>query len=237
MQRAENELHVVRSARIDVPERHLRRGTAQVVIEGRRRAEFDEHLIVGIADCVGITDAGPGGPAIVDLEAGQQVEVARLGLCLSIDRVVNGAEVFATVVARGDGAGHRGAVGNRGIGQRAAVADRADTPGHEVLIDVVGRELRIQAGQIEFQAIRGPPLHGDIGARADPLLLEQGGTDQRGHLHPLRARGVGFEIAQHLDPVAADVALLADQAGEHTEGFIGIFPAHQTRQVRVRLAG
>ena len=108
------------------------------------------------------------------------------------------------------------------------------------MIDVVGRELRIQAGQVEFQAIRGPPLHGDIGARADPLLLEQGGTDHRGRLHLPRARpgiGVSPEIAQHLDPVAADVALVPDQAGEHTEGFIGIFPAHQARQVRVRLAG
>ena len=115
VQRAENEAHIVRIGRIDVPERHLWGGTAQIVIEGGRRAEFGEHLIVRIADRVRVPDTDAAGPALVDSEARQQIDVTRLRRCLAIDRVVNGAEVFRAVVARCDGAGNRGAVGNARI--------------------------------------------------------------------------------------------------------------------------
>lgn len=91
MQRREIEFHLPRIVRIDVEEGHLRRSTAQVVAERRRRAELHEWLRLGIAIRLRVADVEMHDPRIVRRERSIEIAVPGLRECLAIDGVEHDA--------------------------------------------------------------------------------------------------------------------------------------------------
>ncbi len=177
------------------------------------------------------------GPVFGRLPLRVEIERARVGGREAMNRVVHHAEVLRAVAERGNPAGDRGVAGHRHVRQCAAVADGTRAPGDEVLVEILAVELRIQAAQVHVEVVGRAELHGDIAALADALLLEQRRADQRGRFHIDRRAGIRIEVAEHLDTIATQVALLIDAGDEHAERFLVVLPAIERRSVRIRLVG
>ncbi len=119
----------------------------------------------------------------------------------------------------------------------------AGAPEHEVLVQVVGVHMGVEAGQVELPLVAGPPLDADVAA--DPLagLPEQGRADQRGddHAGPGRdardraggdALGAGGRdvqglVPQHFHAIAANLALVVHAADQDAEGLVRVVPGQQ----------
>src|SRR5210317_306436 len=238
VQGAKDEDHVRRGGRIDVGEGYLRCRTAQIIVVGCGRAELDKGLVVRVAGSVRCTEAKGARPAVVERDVSQQVDVARFRCRIALDRIVDSAEVGRTAVERRDSAGDRGAVDDSHVRQRATVAYCAVTPCQEILVDVVGRKLRVKPGQVELDLIARTELYGDVTAGADALLLEQGRTDQRRVKHFARTGAeIDCVITENLDTVTPNVALLPDNGAQNTEGLVIVLPAYQTGELRIAFFG
>ena len=240
VQRAEDELHVSRIGRVRVLELDARRVAAQVVRERVRRAEFDEGLRVGVAGRAGVARLEVQGPVAHVVDHGVERIVAGFRRRKAVDGVIDDAEVGRPVAQGGNASRDGGVVDDGRVRERAAIADGADAPGEEVLVDVVGIELRVQRRQVEFEAVARPELDPDVAARAHAVLLEKGRADEGGRedVGDARARiSVDRKVAQHLDAVAADLALLVGAGEQDPEVFGLVLPAEQQVRLRRRLVG
>ncbi len=167
-----------------------------------------------------------------------EVEVGRDGLGdrLPVDRVIDDAKARRAARCRRDIAGNRDAVLDHRTRERAAATERLFAPCDIILVEVVGVEARVEAGDVDIERVGRAELDADIGAVALAVLFEQRRADQGRDERALPAADGEGAVAEDFEPVAARATLLIDRTDEDTEGLVVILPAYETRNLRVDLA-
>ena len=170
VQRCEVEVEVVRIGWIDSREGHLRRAAAKIVGEAGRRPALIKRLCLGIAVSLSVASFEVHGRQRA--RPPDRIEIARqhLGVSEPVDRIKDdtAAAGCGCDCARDNRIVHDGRVG-----EGPAAADRVRAPGEEILVEVVGVEPRVEAGEVDLERIRRLELDRDISAVALALLLEE----------------------------------------------------------------
>ncbi len=217
----------------DVGEIDFRHAVAEVPGEAGARLRFPERLRAGLAVGLGVADLAVQGQRVAGIEAHIEIERLRLGLRVAQDGVVHHAparrrccaKVPPTSVPSLDG----------GVGGLFAGAEHVREPRHVVVVEVVGLELGVQAGEIDVERVRGPELQAEVRAGAHALLLEQRRTEQvwHGDRRPALIVDDAIGVAQEFDAVAAQVAFLVDAGDQHADRLGVVLPAEQRAHLRI----
>ena len=181
----------------------------------------------------GVADLAVQRHGVADVEGHVEIERLGLGLRVAQDGVVHHAPARRRCCAKVPPTSVPFC--DRGVRRLLAGAEHVREPRHVVVVEVVGFELRVQAGQIDVDVSLGRNCRPKLRAGADALLLEQRRADQVGHGRRCPALIVdhAIRVAEELDAVAAQVALLVD-AGDQEADVLGlVLPAEQRADLRI----
>ena len=230
--RAEDPVQPMPGDRAGVGVAELEVGCAAAAVElpGGPAAHVQLHHVLGRRGAHAARAAKLGGEAqrVAGVELAFQVDELGLGLRARARNHVVQAVVAALV---GEAGRHQGVVAHHvaGVGCRAgALVEEEGRVRQVVAVVVAGVERRREAGQRDRDVAIGPQLQFHQATLALALLLKQSRADvarvvdagQVGVAQRHGAAGLDLVVAQHLDAVAAQVALLGEHLGQHAEGFV-----------------